>query len=148
VRIENPDPTFPPGTTNNQAISAVGNQGRAQGAAIFSRLEGAVYDRGLVWFISTQGGANVTAPGPSGFGDGRGQVWAYDAAAQVLRLAYESTSAAVLDLPDNVEASAKGTLVLCEDGSGDNFLRGLTLDGRVFDFARNADPIHLLADLA
>ena len=32
-------------------------------------------------------------------------------------------------------------MVLCEDGSGDNFLRGLTRRGELFTFARNADPL-------
>ena len=36
----------PAPTTNDDAISYVGNQGRAQGAAHFSRLEGAIYDDG------------------------------------------------------------------------------------------------------
>lgn len=141
VTIPNPDPTFGAGTTNDQAIVAVGNQGRAAGAAIFSRLEGAVYDRGEIYFVSTQGGPTAeTDSAPSGFGNGRGQVWAYNPATSKLRLAYQSPGSAVLDLPDNVTATRSGALVLCEDGSGDNFLRGLTPGGELFDFARNADP--------
>lgn len=139
VDIADPDPTFPAGTSNNEAIVAVGDQGRALGAAIFSRLEGAYYANGDVFFVSTQGGAEVDAA-PSGFGDGRGQVWLYESGPSRLRLVYESPGAAVLDLPDNVVVSKRRSLVLCEDGSGDNFLRGLTKDGQLFDFARNADP--------
>ena len=62
VDIDDPNPTFPytPGevapTTNDAALVAVGDQGRAQGAALFSRLEGQVYDRDVVYFTSTQGG--------------------------------------------------------------------------------------------
>jgi hypothetical protein len=147
VTIDDPDPTFAPGTTNNEALAAVGAQGRAKGAAHFSRLEGAYFDRGVVYFVSTQGGAAV-ASDPPGFGAGRGQVWAYDVTAARLRLVYESPSAAVLDLPDNVVVSPKGSLVLCEDGSGDNFLRGLTQDGNLFDFARNADPAQVGQEFA
>lgn len=140
ITIPEPDPTFPKGTTNDQAISAVGDQGRDLGAAVFSRLEGAVTNRGIVYFVSTQGGARAQGDSdPSGFGAGRGQVWAYDAGAERLHLVYESPSASVLDLPDNVTASATGSLVLCEDGSEDNYLRGLTTGGDLFDFARNAD---------
>jgi secreted PhoX family phosphatase len=144
VVIGDPDPTFAPGTTNDEAIRAVGDQGRAQGAAIFSRLEGAYYADGTVYFVSTQGGGQVPdpappLPAPNGFGEGSGQVWAYDIAAAQLWLVYEAPSAAVLDLPDNVVVSPKGALLLCEDGSGDNFLRGLTSEGLLFDFARNAD---------
>lgn len=95
---------------------------------------------GKLYFVSTQGGEPVDPEDerPSGFGDGRGQVWEYDPATSRLRLVYESTSRDVLDMPDNVTASVSGTLVLCEDSSEGNYLRGLTQDGRVFDFAKNA----------
>ena len=59
----------------------VGDQGSGQGAAGFSRLEGQAYDRGVVYFTSTQGGgAAETGPGhgSTGYGNGSGQVWAYD----------------------------------------------------------------------
>ncbi len=46
VDIDDPDPTFTTKPTNDQAIQYVGNQGREKGAALFSRLEGAVYDAG------------------------------------------------------------------------------------------------------
>lgn len=141
VDIDDPDPTFAPGTTNDEAIVGVGDQGRAKGAAIFSRLEGAYYDGGNVYFVSTQGGATAAGDSnPLGFGDGRGQVWVYKPGPDRLSLAYESPGSATLDLPDNVVVSTRGSLVLCEDGSEDNFLRGLTRDGQLFDFARNADP--------
>jgi hypothetical protein len=31
--------------------------------------------------------------------------------------------------------------VICEDGGGTQFLRGLTRQGQVFDFVRAADPV-------
>ncbi|WP_436761187.1 PhoX family protein [Streptosporangium sp. V21-05] len=137
VDIDDPDPAFIGTPANVVAGQAVGNQGRAKGAAIFSRLEGAINHHGTIYFVSTQGGA--TAPGDtpaSGFGKGRGQVWAYETWSGRLRLVYESPGAVTLDLPDNVTASPRGTLVLCEDGSGDNYLRGLTRRGEIFDFSR------------
>ncbi len=138
VDIDDPDPTVAPGTTNAQALVAVGDQGRAKGAAIFSRLEGAYTAAdGTIFFTSTQGGTDAGTT--TGFGRGRGQVWAFDDRGDRLRLVYESPGEATLDLPDNVVISPAGTLVLCEDGSRDNFLRGLTCDGEIFDFARNAD---------
>jgi uncharacterized protein len=139
IDIDDPDPTFPAGSTNDQAIVAVGNQGRAEGAALFSRLEGIVWSSGRVYFTSTQGGAG-TPPVVGGFGTGRGQVWSYHPGAERLDLVYESPSDTVLDLPDNVARSRRGALVLCEDGAGDNFLRGVTKHGELFTFARNADP--------
>jgi len=146
VDIDDPDPSFPytPGETaptpNDEAISYVGAQGRAQGAAWFARLEGAVYDRGVVYFCSTQGGGPAE-PAPSdpiqGFGNGFGQVWAYDTSSGRLRLVYQSPGPEVLDFPDNVTTSKRGTLVLCEDSTGDNYLRGLSRRGRLSDIALN-----------
>ena len=145
VTIEDPNPSFPytPGqpapTTNNEAISYVGNQGRAQGAAGFSRLEGAVYDRGVVYWTSTQGGG-AAETGPeliSGYGNGHGQVWAYHTREQVLELVYQSPGPMVLDFPDNVTTSPRGTLILCEDNVNDNYLRGLSRKGDLFNVALN-----------
>ena len=43
----------------------------------------------------------------------------------------------MLDFPDNVTTSPRGTLVLCEDHDQGNYLRGLTTDGDLFSIARN-----------
>ncbi len=137
VDIDDPDPDVT-GFTNDQALVAVSSQGLAKGAAIFSRLEGAVSRGGTVYFTSTQGGSRPSdSPEPSGFGHGRGQIWAYHSPTQTLHLLYESPSREVLDFPDNITTSRTGTLVLCEDGDRGNYLRGLATDGRIFDFAKN-----------
>ena len=65
VDIPSPDPDMT-GMTNNEAIVAVGDQGRAQGAARFSRLEGATYAAGRIYFTSTQGGEADTILGSNG----------------------------------------------------------------------------------
>jgi secreted PhoX family phosphatase len=145
VDIEHPDPTFDytPGeaapTTNNEAIVYVGDQGRAQGAAGFSRLEGTVFHNGVVYFTSTQGGgAPMTGPNTtSGYGNGFGQVWGYDTRSETLFLVYQSPGKETLDLPDNITTSRRGTLVLCEDSSGDNYLRGLSRGGQLWNIALN-----------
>jgi hypothetical protein len=153
VTIDDPNPTFPftPGVTaptpNDTALTHVGDQGRAQGAAGFSRLEGQDFDRGVVYFTSTQGGG-AAETGPeltSGYGNGTGQVWAYRPAAQTLTCVFQSSGASALDLPDNVTTSPRGTIILCEDGPVDNFIRGLTRKGQLFNIAlnrlrRNAPP--------
>jgi secreted PhoX family phosphatase len=139
VTIDDPDPTFAPGTTNNQAIQAVGAQGRAKGAAIFSRLEGIFYDAGKVYLVSTQGGDTPAGePAPAGYGDGFGQLWVYDTRQSTLTLLFESPSRTVLELPDNLCISPRKCSLLCEDGPTENFLRGITPDGGIFDFAQNA----------
>ncbi|HEY0639074.1 MAG TPA: alkaline phosphatase PhoX [Pseudonocardiaceae bacterium] len=146
VDIEDPAPTFPytPGqpapTPNNVALTHVARQGWAQGAAYFSRLEGSVYDDGVVYFCSTQGGGPAeasTGPIADGYGNGSGQVWAYNTRAGTLSLVYESPGPDVLDFPDNVTTSPRGTLVVCEDNVNNNYLRGLTKGGRLFDIALN-----------
>ena len=101
-------------------------QGFDQGGAVFARLEGAWYSKGVVYFVSTSGG-NV----------GEGQIFAYDIRHNQMSLVYESPSAAVLDSPDNITVSPRGGLVLCEDGSSTEFLHGLTRSGTIFKFAQN-----------
>ena len=98
-----------------------------------------MYDRGVVYWTSTQGGG-VAETGPDtvgGYGNGHGQVWAFDPRAQRLTLVYQSPGPDVLDFPDNVTTSPRGTLILCEDNTNDNYLRGLTRKGELFDVALN-----------
>ncbi len=141
VDIDEPDfygdPSDP--MDNNDAIRLVGDQGRAKGAAYFSRLEGQVYDDGVVYFTSTQGGGPEEdgVANPGGYGQGSGQVWAYDTRNETLTVVYQSPNRETLDFPDNVTTSPRGTLVLCEDNSDDNYLRGLSQDGRLWDIALN-----------
>src|SRR5680860_892441 len=106
VPIVEPDKVFPytagetANTPNDTAIVFVGDQGRELGAASFSRLEGQVYDDGVVYFTSTQGGG-APESGPhngAGFGNGSGQVWAYDTRNETLSLVYESPDRDTLDL--------------------------------------------------
>ena len=104
-------------------------QGFDRGGARFSRLEGCWYGDRSIYFHATNGGDA-----------GRGQVWQYratDADGRELTLVFESPSAEVLDGPDNVTVSPRGGVVICEDGSGEQYIRGLTRDGRIFDFAKN-----------
>ena len=127
VDIDDPDPA------NAETVSgAVFNQGFAGGGASFSRLEGIWYGDGSIFFASTSGG-NV----------GRGQIWRYRPRGRsggLLTLIFESPSADVLDSPDNICVTPGGGLILCEDGSGQEFLHGLTQQGEIFKFALNTVP--------
>ncbi len=127
VPIADPDPSD--AAENPAAVFA---QGAAGGGAIFGRLEGCWQGGGHIYFNATSGG-----------NAGMGQVWQYrpagDAGGEVILL-FESPSAAVLQSPDNICVSPRGGLLLCEDGAGENYLRGLTRDGRIFDFALNLHP--------
>jgi secreted PhoX family phosphatase len=122
VEIAIPDNPAP-GTPGN----FVWAQGRALGAATFARLEGAWYGNDArIYVVSTSGG-----------GSGRGQIWEYDPAEETLRMLFQSPGPDVLNAPDNICVSPRGGLVLCEDGSGEEFLHGLTVDGEIFPFAKN-----------
>lgn len=102
------------------------NQGRVQGAAQLSRLEGCWYGNDAkIYVVSTSGGV------------GQGQIWEYDPAAETISLLFQSPGAAVLNAPDNITVSPRGGLVLCEDGSGEEFVHGLTVEGEIFPFAKN-----------
>ena len=73
----------------------------------------------------------------AGFGNGSGQVWAYDPKREKLRVVYQSPDRATLDFPDNITTSNRGTLVVCEDNTQDNFIRGLSPEGDLWDIALN-----------
>jgi len=149
VTIDSPDPDFryrpgkPARTPNDEALTYVASQGWAKGAAYFSRTEGQAYEDGIVFFTATQGGGapepGTKAGDSSGYGNGRGQVWAYDIAQQQLTLVYESPGPEVLDFPDNV-TTRNGTVILCEDGSNDNYVRALRPDGTLVNVAHNRLP--------
>lgn len=140
IDIEDPDPAFPQGIANDPAARLVYQEGEAKGAAGFSRLEGIDYFNRRIFFVSTQGGGPPFSP-KSGHGDGWGQVWVYDIRSETLTLLFESPSQAVLDMPDNITMTPRRkAVILCEDSSGANYLRGLTQDGQLFDFCLNAYP--------
>jgi hypothetical protein len=102
-------------------------QGFRQGGAVFRRGEGIWFGNGKVYFASTSGGAA-----------GKGQIFELDPRRNELKMIFESPGQAVLDNPDNVAVSPRGGIVLCEDGAGDTlYMRGLTVKGEIFDFARN-----------
>jgi secreted PhoX family phosphatase len=127
VDIANPDP--PEADSDPLAVY---KQGKAKGGATFTRLEGCWYGDKRIFFTSTSGGDKRL-----------GQVWEYQPDGKTegtLVLLFESPGAEVLDMPDNITVSPRGGLVLCEDGSREEYIRGLTRDGRIFDFAKNIVP--------
>lgn len=131
--IENPDPI-----EADVDELAVFKEGKTKGAAQFARLEGCFADeRGGIYFVSTSGGD-----------DGGGQIWTYQATGKEegkLTLLYESPNRQILDMPDNICLKPKTNLLfICEDsdyvgegGTRDNFMRILTPDGKMADFAKN-----------
>jgi secreted PhoX family phosphatase len=120
VPIARPDPDLTlPGTS-------VWSQGRAGKAATFARLEGCWYGNDQkIYIVSTSGGV------------GQGQIWEYAPSEERIALLFQSPGPNVLNAPDNITVSPRGGLVLCEDGSGQEFMHGLTIEGEIFRFAQN-----------
>ena len=119
-------------------------QGFGNGAARFARGEGmwygrdAKYGRDAIYFACTSGGSRQV-----------GQIWRYmpspfegtpDENRQPGQLALfiEPNNSALLEKVDNVTVSPWGDLILCEDGSGEQFLVGVTPQGETYKFAKNA----------
>jgi secreted PhoX family phosphatase len=131
------DPGDDPAMSEATRKAALFMQGFDQGGAAFNRLEGCWFGEGSVFFQDTRGGNPVR----------RGHVWQYVPGPDegqggpgdrgLLRLIFESPGTAVLDSPDNITVSPRGGLVLCEDGGGEQWLRGISRSGQIFDFAKN-----------
>jgi secreted PhoX family phosphatase len=120
----------PIATPDNPAAGAPGtfvwSQGQALGAATFARLEGCWYGNDhKIYVVSTSGGI------------GQGQIWEYSPRHETIALLFQSPAAEVLNAPDNITVSPRGGLVLCEDGGGEEFMHGLTVNGEIFPFAKN-----------
>ncbi|OLE27892.1 MAG: hypothetical protein AUI36_31415 [Cyanobacteria bacterium 13_1_40CM_2_61_4] len=119
-----PDPLKRGGRTAPTSTRA---QGFRLGAAQFARTEGILYTKGSVHFCCTDGGEK-----------GAGQVWRLELASQELSLAVEPNDMALLDGPDNLTVAPNGDLLVCEDGKDENFLVGITREGRLYRMAKNA----------
>jgi uncharacterized protein len=105
-------------------------QAQDNGAAFFDRQEGiwVNYDKGKIYFDCTTGGEQNL-----------GQVWEYNPHRERLTLVYESENAAQLENPDNVVIVPQtGHILLQEDSDGEQFVRGLSPRGEIYDFAKSA----------
>lgn len=119
VDIDDPEPS-----DDSMRVKA-----RAKGAAEFNRGEGIFFWQGAVYVCATSGG-------PAGAGQVFRLVETPEGSTLECLAASEDPS--VLDHPDNIAVAPWGELFMAEDGDGDDYIRVLTPDGAVFDFARNA----------
>ena len=112
----------------------------AVGAASFTRGEGMWFGRGEVFFCCTDGGPPKI-----------GQIWRYRPSpreGQVneggppgeLTLLVESGDQRILEKCDNITVAPWGDLVVVEDGDAEQYIRGVTPEGRVYTMGRNASP--------
>ncbi|AWT60353.1 MAG: hypothetical protein DF168_01561 [Candidatus Moanabacter tarae] len=113
-------------------------QGYDKGAARFARTEGMWYGNGAIYFASTNGGKNFA-----------GQIWKYtpspyegtkkelDQPGQ-LELYLEPNNNQLLEHCDNLTVAPWGDLIVCEDGLADQYLRGITPEGKIYTLAHNS----------
>lgn len=119
-------------------------RGFARGAARFARGEG-------MWWGAMADGSPASAyfACTSGGRIKKGQIWRYtpspaEAAEHessepgVLELFVEPNDAGLIDNADNITVAPFGDLVICEDGEGEQFLVGVTPEGRIYKMGRNA----------
>ena len=121
------DPDRPHVNEADWDTRGVSQQGLDKGAATFGRLEGITYGNDRLFITATSGGDAKM-----------GQVWELDPRRAKLRLIFESPGEEILAGPDNITLSKRGGLAICEDGPGIDRVQGLTKNGQLFPFARNA----------
>lgn len=109
-----------------------------RGAARFARGEGMWAGDDGIYFACTSGGRAH-----------RGQIWRYVPSSNegapeekdgpgMLELFVEPNDSGLIDNADNLTVAPWGDLVVCEDGSGDQFVVGITPQGGIYKIARNA----------
>ncbi|UTW60321.1 DUF839 domain-containing protein [Kordiimonas sp. SCSIO 12603] len=114
-------------------------RGQEKGAATFARGEGIHWGDGELYFCCTSGGAEGYGQimrykpseheGESGEADKPGQ----------LQLFLESRTSEEFNFGDNLTVAPNGHLIVCEDQYSlvvDNHLRGVTPEGKLYDFAK------------
>lgn len=113
-------------------------QVQSKGGAIFARGEGAWWGNGSCYFVSTSGGAA-----------GLGQIFRYTpspaegTAAEAsqpatLQLFIEPATDSQFGAPDNICIAPSGDVIVCEDGSGTEYVHGVTSGAAVYKIARNS----------
>lgn len=113
-------------------------RGFDDGAARFARGEGMWYGNDAVYFACTNGGPEEL-----------GQIWKYTpspseaapgekAQPGQLELFVESMDSSIIENADNLTVAPWGDLIVCEDTGDKQDLNGVTPDGNVYKFGRNA----------
>ena len=136
VDIDEPDPS-----DAEDNPGSVYSQGRAKGGCRFLGLEGSAWTAGGVTFVASEAGDSEN-----------GQVWRYVPTGHdtgKLQLLFESPNSKTLNQPDTVGVAPDGTILLAEDGDGedadggDNWLRVLTPAGGIANLAKVIAPLDL-----
>ena len=113
-------------------------RGSDGGAAKFARGEGIWYGDGTIFIACTEAGQHH-----------KGQIWKYTPSPSEvtsdertypvqLELFIEADEAGLIENCDNLTTAPWGDLIVCEDGTGSQYLVGITPEGEIYKFAHNA----------
>jgi hypothetical protein len=123
-----------------ETLSGPFAQAWSEGALRMSRGEGIWYSYGRMFIVDTSTGVDTQGRR----GRGNGAVWVLDLFTQRIKALFVSGNQLAAHNPDNITVSARGGVVLCEDGgeSPDAYgpgarLIGLTRAGESFYLAKN-----------
>ncbi|MDX1494016.1 MAG: DUF839 domain-containing protein, partial [Longimicrobiales bacterium] len=116
-------------------------RGRAAGAAVFARGEG-------IFYGERDGQAEVYMACTNGGQARKGQIWRYRPSPEegqpgerdqpaTLELFVEPNDGTIIENADNLCIAPWGDVVVCEDGTGDDYLLGITPEGEIYHLARN-----------
>lgn len=120
-----------------------------KGAAKFARGEG-------IWYGNHQGQGEFYVACTNGGIAYKGQIWKYipspyegtSREAQhpgTVQLFAEPNDSTIMENADNLTVAPWGDVIVCEDGPNEEFLVGITPEGNVYPFARNAGNMSELA---
>jgi uncharacterized protein len=94
---------------------------------------------GTIWFVTSYGGGpNAEDEEDRSAAAHSGQIWKYDPTNETVELVVLFPVGTPFDGPDNIAIGPHGFAVACTDGEEDQWLVGITDEGRVFPFAKNA----------
>jgi len=129
-----------PDISTGETLSGTFAQAWADGALRMSRGEGIWHSYGQMFIVDTSTGVDDTGRR----GRGNGAVWVLDLVTQRIRALFVSGNQLAAHNPDNITVSARGGVLLCEDGgeSPDEYgpgarLIGLTRKGESYYFCKN-----------
>lgn len=107
-------------------------RGFEDGAARFARGEGMWYGNDAIYFACTNGGREKL-----------GQIWKLTPGSQQdgadeLELFVEPNDGTMIENADNLTVAPWGDLFVCEDGDKEQYLNGITPEGEIYKFGKNA----------
>ena len=128
-----------PNANPGEKDTSVREQVQALGATPIKKAEGVwTAQDGTIWLVSSYaGGPNAEVPEDITAAAHSGQIWRYDPRCEKIELVALFPVGSKFDGPDNITASPHGYALACTDGEDDQWLIGITEDGRTFPFALN-----------